>query len=62
MLDTPKMSTEEVKSLIDLSAMVTGKYIPCGEIEQYYPPLDEALLKKVRYLENRIRQCMLIHR
>ena len=37
-----------VTSLIDLAACVTAKSISCEEIEQHRPPLDEAMLKKVR--------------
>ena len=37
-----------VEPLIDLAAQVIGKYVPCIDIERKQPPLDEAMLKKVR--------------
>ena len=38
-----------VMSLFDLAARVTAKHISCEDMEQHQPPLDEAVLKKVRH-------------
>ena len=38
-----------VMTLFDLAAIVTAKHVSCQEIEEHRPPLDEAILKKVKH-------------
>jgi hypothetical protein len=52
LLDTPDLSHKDVKSsvpsLLELTAQLAGKSCTCEMLEYSNPPLDEALLRKVK--------------